>query len=162
MRTDSTRDRKTRLQSNEKPLSSWEETVPLGSPWTQVLFPGTGSVTTEPFCGDRVLAQSIALIRDAVVLREFVLATCEGDVGRVYEAMKVNHCFQQWLESSELTQYHPGHVVHFRRLNSYKICHIPSRNDLQPRTREHTRTPTCHPQQSCGQPHWNTGLVSGR
>ncbi|TFY63916.1 hypothetical protein EVJ58_g2953 [Rhodofomes roseus] len=44
----------------------------------------------EPaFNGDRVLAQSIALIRDTVILREFVYATCEGDVGRVYEALKV-------------------------------------------------------------------------
>lgn len=130
MRTDSTRDRKTRLHSDEKPLSSWEETVPLGSSWTQPSSPSASSATMEPFHGDRMLAQSIALIRDTIVLREFVLATCEGDVGRVYEAMKVSHIFSLLLGSSELTQYCPGYGVHFRWLNSHQIRHIPSGNDL--------------------------------
>ncbi|TFY55116.1 hypothetical protein EVJ58_g8453 [Rhodofomes roseus] len=46
---------------------------------------GEESALSEPyeFQGDRALAQSIAPMRDAVVLREFVLATCEGDVGRM-------------------------------------------------------------------------------
>ena len=39
--------------------------------------------------GDRVLGQSIVFIRDAIRLCEFVYATAEGDVGRVYEVLKV-------------------------------------------------------------------------
>ena len=42
-----------------------------------------------PFKGDRVLANSIALIRDAMISREMSYAIAEGDVGRVYEVMKV-------------------------------------------------------------------------
>lgn len=94
--------------------SDWGKTVPLGSPW---LAPArdstsesitTGSTTqpaqnassksktsvksdapTPPFKGDRVLANSIAFIRDALVSREMAFAVAEGDAGRVYEMMKV-------------------------------------------------------------------------
>ncbi|KIJ64811.1 hypothetical protein HYDPIDRAFT_111412 [Hydnomerulius pinastri MD-312] len=41
-----------------------------------------------PFKGDRVLAQSIAFMRDALVSREMAYAVAEGDVGRVYEMIK--------------------------------------------------------------------------
>lgn len=40
--------------------------------------------------GDRCLMQSIAFMRDALVSREFTYALAEGDVGRVYEALKVS------------------------------------------------------------------------
>ncbi|TFY63099.1 hypothetical protein EVJ58_g3444 [Rhodofomes roseus] len=56
---------------------------------TSKASPTAPIATRTPFRGDRVLAQSIAFMRDAVILREFVYATCEGDVGRVYEALKV-------------------------------------------------------------------------
>ncbi|OJT06327.1 hypothetical protein TRAPUB_2789 [Trametes pubescens] len=43
----------------------------------------------EPFRGDQALADSIAFMKDAWVSREFMYAAAEGDVGRVYEAMKM-------------------------------------------------------------------------
>ncbi|KAH9839276.1 uncharacterized protein C8Q71DRAFT_855905 [Rhodofomes roseus] len=102
-------DRKTMLPSNLNPTpdgpvdkpTPWEKTVPIGTRWTPLTAAtssrsselqqavqsaaGEESALSEPdeFQGDRALAQSIALMRDAVVLREFVLATCEGDVGRM-------------------------------------------------------------------------------
>ncbi|KII90822.1 hypothetical protein PLICRDRAFT_123648 [Plicaturopsis crispa FD-325 SS-3] len=102
--------------SNE---SIWSETVPSGTPWTdedvQTSSAGLdlgdrkgkrkgkkaascgrgakgkeeGNGADEPFKGDRVLARSIAFMRDAMISREAAYATAEGDVGRVYEAMKV-------------------------------------------------------------------------
>ncbi|KAI0348908.1 hypothetical protein OH77DRAFT_1440721, partial [Trametes cingulata] len=42
---------------------------------------------SEPFQGDRTLANSIAFMRDALLSREFALAMADGDVGRVYQAM---------------------------------------------------------------------------
>ncbi|KAH9924136.1 hypothetical protein B0H21DRAFT_826787 [Amylocystis lapponica] len=48
-----------------------------------------GQVQTEPFKGDRVLSQSITFIRDGIISREFTYAMAEGNVGRVYEAMKI-------------------------------------------------------------------------
>lgn len=40
------------------------------------------------FDGDQVLS---TFMRDARVSREFLYAVAEGDVGRVYEAMKVSN-----------------------------------------------------------------------
>ena len=45
---------------------------------------------TVPCAGDRTLAKSIAFMRDTLWQREMAYATAEGDVGRVYEIMKVN------------------------------------------------------------------------
>ncbi|KII83902.1 hypothetical protein PLICRDRAFT_58707, partial [Plicaturopsis crispa FD-325 SS-3] len=45
--------------------------------------------TDEPFTGDRVLARSIAFMRDTMISREAAFATAEGDVGRLYEMVKV-------------------------------------------------------------------------
>jgi hypothetical protein len=44
----------------------------------------------EPFQGDRVLSNSIGFMRDAMLSREVAEAVADGDVGRVYEALKVN------------------------------------------------------------------------
>lgn len=44
----------------------------------------------KPFEGDRALANTISFMADACVLEEFHYAVAEGDVGRVYEAMKVS------------------------------------------------------------------------
>ncbi|CAL1715102.1 unnamed protein product [Somion occarium] len=43
----------------------------------------------SPFTGDRCLMQSIVFMRDALVSREFTYALAEGDIGRVYEALKI-------------------------------------------------------------------------
>jgi hypothetical protein len=91
-------------------ISEWSKSVPLGSQWvppspdptslsaprkTQAK-PRPAKKTTKdsdnekpPFKGDRVLANSIALMRDAMISHEMSYAIAEGDVGRVYEVMKV-------------------------------------------------------------------------
>lgn len=43
----------------------------------------------SPFIGDEVLARSIAFIREAMFAREFSLATADGDVGRIWEMIKI-------------------------------------------------------------------------
>ncbi|KAH9908260.1 uncharacterized protein BXZ73DRAFT_84309 [Epithele typhae] len=43
----------------------------------------------KPFNGDRVLADAIDFMRETLTLRECLFAIDEGDVGRIYEAMKV-------------------------------------------------------------------------
>jgi hypothetical protein len=40
--------------------------------------------------GDRVLANSITFMRDALLSHEISYAIAEGDAGRVYEVMKVS------------------------------------------------------------------------
>jgi hypothetical protein len=53
----------------------------------------TAEATVEPgsnFEGDRTLANSIALLHDGIISREFAYATAEGDPGRVYAVMKVS------------------------------------------------------------------------
>ncbi|KAH7920579.1 hypothetical protein BV22DRAFT_996910, partial [Leucogyrophana mollusca] len=92
--------------------SDWAKTVPQGTAWTGTQAGhSTGDTTPvndgaatkkprhakqqgepssmEPFRGDLVLAKEIAYLRDTILSREGALATAEGDVGRVYEAMKI-------------------------------------------------------------------------
>lgn len=86
--------------------TEWAKTVPLGTTWSpppdiqtsqrqcSTKGPTKSSKTkTKPAsrnpCGDRVLANSINFMRDALVSREMSYAIAEGDVGRVYEVMKV-------------------------------------------------------------------------
>jgi len=46
-------------------------------------------VPPDDFKGDRVLARSIALMRDLMWSRECAYAVAEGDTGRLYEILKV-------------------------------------------------------------------------
>lgn len=88
------------LQNNE-----WGHTVPVGSVWVPPHIDSSSNAaisTTDKkgqnattvkevpgFQGDRVLANSIAFMRDALIEREMSYAMAEGDPGRVYEMMKV-------------------------------------------------------------------------
>ncbi|KAJ3511541.1 hypothetical protein NMY22_g15614 [Coprinellus aureogranulatus] len=78
--------------------SRWTESVPLGSEWV----PPTSNPTTAKAAsatkpstngrhanGDRVLANSMTFMRDALLSREISYAMAEGDAGRVYEIMKM-------------------------------------------------------------------------
>ena len=49
----------------------------------------TNSSDQPPFTGDQTLAQSCRFMYDTTVSREMVYATADGDVGRVWEVMKV-------------------------------------------------------------------------
>lgn len=48
------------------------------------------SIPNDTFKGDRVLARSIAFMRDTMWSRECAYAVAEGDAGRVYETLKVS------------------------------------------------------------------------
>lgn len=48
-------------------------------------------IPPDVFKGDRVLARSIGLIRDLMWSRECAYAVAEGDVGRLYEILKVKY-----------------------------------------------------------------------
>ncbi|KAF6759280.1 hypothetical protein DFP72DRAFT_961391 [Ephemerocybe angulata] len=78
--------------------SRWTASVPCGSAWIpKAANPTSQSEKATPTPdtngrhpnGDRVLANSIALMRDTVLAREMSYAIAEGDAGRVYEVMKM-------------------------------------------------------------------------
>jgi hypothetical protein len=48
------------------------------------------SKPTPPFVWDRSLAQAAAFKFEAILSREFLLGTADGDAGRAYEALKVS------------------------------------------------------------------------
>ncbi|KAK7687036.1 hypothetical protein QCA50_009536 [Cerrena zonata] len=73
--------------------------IPTGTPWSQVrpeasskpVQPGKESAEQEAvvqFKGDMSLAQSMMLMHDLMLSREFAQSVAEGDPGRVYEALK--------------------------------------------------------------------------
>ncbi|KAH7918111.1 hypothetical protein BV22DRAFT_1108446 [Leucogyrophana mollusca] len=69
--------------------SNWAKTVPQGTAWTGIQQSASlDTPKSELFRGDLVLAKEISYLRDTMLSRECALATAEGDVGRVYEAMK--------------------------------------------------------------------------
>jgi hypothetical protein len=92
-------------------MSDWVKYVCVGSPWTPPFIdptslsasqaqtknkltkktqnPKGSEVGAPPFKGDRALANSIALMWDAMISRKMSYAIAEGDVGWVYEVMKV-------------------------------------------------------------------------
>ena len=52
----------------------------------------------QPFFGDRVFAEAVMFKRDAMFARELAYVTSEGDVGRMWECIKVCHlCFDYIL-----------------------------------------------------------------
>ncbi|KAM6491593.1 hypothetical protein JOM56_012985 [Amanita muscaria] len=87
--------------------STWSRTVPLGTPWVPPPTFESSDSLSEPKKkpkrptkkiaddlgrhpkGDRVLANSIMFMRDAMISREMSYAIAEGDAGRVHEVMKV-------------------------------------------------------------------------
>ncbi|KAI0742858.1 hypothetical protein C8Q80DRAFT_1273453 [Daedaleopsis nitida] len=113
----------------------WKAVVPLGAAWTRAqhttstISDSAASATKqkakaakskmskrrnprgrlneleEPFTGDRVLANAINFIGDAITAREFLYAVSEGDVGRVYEAMKMMLFTFAGTRHSRYTQY---------------------------------------------------------
>lgn len=82
-------------------VSDWTSVVPEGSPWVAAPSASDKSSQGSAKCseladdaqmdtkGDRVLSNSITFMRDALLSRELSYAIAEGDVGRVYEVIKV-------------------------------------------------------------------------
>ncbi|KAG1750427.1 uncharacterized protein EDB91DRAFT_1244005 [Suillus paluster] len=73
-----------RLGGDVRQDSVWSRSIPEGSPWTKP--PPDGAESTK---GDFVLARSVSFMCDALISREAAYAAAEGDVGRVYEVVKV-------------------------------------------------------------------------
>jgi hypothetical protein len=103
------------LNTTPGQTNDWSDFVPLGSPWSPppINHTSVGNTTksrrkqstqtkranastanttksiSPPFEGDRTLAKSITVMRDLIWQRELAYAVAEGDVGRVYEILKV-------------------------------------------------------------------------
>jgi hypothetical protein len=50
----------------------------------------SSDIPDPPFHGDRTFSEAATFKRDAMIAREVASAAAEGDVGRVWEALKVN------------------------------------------------------------------------
>jgi len=102
------------LNTTAGQMNEWSMFIPRGSPWNpppidKTSAGNTGSTkftrkqsaqskrvnnnpstnTASLFKGDRTLAKSITVMRDFIWQRELAYAVAEGDVGRVYEILKV-------------------------------------------------------------------------
>jgi hypothetical protein len=100
-------------------MSDWANTVPLGTQWdnnsvdTTNIFSLTEMANANrhtakhatkkrkqskkssdsaelPFYGDRSFSEAATFKRDAMISREVAYAAAEGDVGRIWEGLKVN------------------------------------------------------------------------
>jgi len=126
------------MRDVEKP-SVWSHTVPRGTAWRSPLACIANDINASSaeaashcsdttFKGDLILARSIAFMRDALVSREAAYAAAEGDVGRLYEMIKV--C--QWSYSMNMgykidcSGSTLAHAVHICWILTLKICHIPA------------------------------------
>jgi hypothetical protein len=45
----------------------------------------------QPFFGDRVFTEAVTFKRDTMFARELAYSTSDGDVGRIWECIKVCH-----------------------------------------------------------------------
>ncbi|KAJ7688815.1 hypothetical protein B0H17DRAFT_1331988 [Mycena rosella] len=95
--------------------SEWAQTVPAGTPWvpqeiedssldlkkrkgtkkalgsaTQKTRKAKQKPVPEPCLGDFVLAQGIDFIRDGINSRKLMIFVARGDIGRLYECLKVD------------------------------------------------------------------------
>jgi hypothetical protein len=85
--------------------SSWARTIPTGTAWVPITIEDSTLDTTKkrksnrkkkakpvppPCTGDFVLGQAIDFFRDGLNSWKASFAVAEGDVGRLYEAIKVS------------------------------------------------------------------------
>jgi hypothetical protein len=83
-----------------------------------------------PFFGDQALFDSGSFMYDAMVFREGAAATAQGDVGRVWETMKVILRSQKNTSGAQLNL---GHGLQFCRLNALEVHELSPRDDLRHR-----------------------------
>ena len=108
-----------------------ETTVPSGDPWSPPMTEESSIILQDdrrkgknkptrpkkktpddaedqllpmPFQGDLSLAQSCRFIYDATISREVIYATADGDVGRVWESLKVRYQLYPKYVSELMTQ----------------------------------------------------------
>lgn len=80
----------------------------------------------EEFQGDHVLARSASFMYEALVSKEVAQAVAEGDVGRVYEGIKVRFGSIAALICLQYTADDAGHV---RRIIAHQVYQLPARHD---------------------------------
>jgi len=85
----------------------------------------TVSAEVEEFDGDHTLMRSSLLMYEAIVSKEVAQAVAEGDVGRVYEGIKV--CRQLNPVSAFLPD--TAHAVHVCGVLAQQVHQLPSRHD---------------------------------
>jgi hypothetical protein len=72
------------------------------------------------------LAQSIQFMHDVIVSREVTYAVAEGDIGRVYEGLKVRRTQYIACVLGTLTIKSTVDAIHVRWFQSFEICQISS------------------------------------
>lgn len=75
------------------------------------------------FKGDQTLAKSIAFIRDAMLAREFSLATAAGDVRRIWEVIKVTLFSFAGSSHSKYMQYYLEIITSLELESSAELRH---------------------------------------
>lgn len=88
----------------------------------------TAAESGVTFKGDRTLAKSIRFMHETIMSREAAYAVAEGDIGRVYECVKVSLDFS--LKFDGLTFELADDAVYLRRIESFQICYLHTRDDL--------------------------------
>ncbi|TEB21750.1 hypothetical protein FA13DRAFT_1642380 [Coprinellus micaceus] len=114
--------------------SRWTWAVPLGKEWEDrpknptSLGADAGEQEEERNGrhkkGDRVLANSITFMRDALLEREVNYAIAEGDVGRVYQIMKVLLFYFAGSSHSKYCSYLLETVTRFERESDPKFVDV--------------------------------------
>lgn len=115
-----------------KKTSDWSQTVPLGTEWhhagdknlSDAGATGNRMTETKEFKGDLVLARSIAFMRDALLSREAAYAAADGDVGRLYETLKVDQNIISQVNVCLTSRTSSGHDVHIRRVIPFEIHYL--------------------------------------
>ncbi|KXN87978.1 hypothetical protein AN958_07988 [Leucoagaricus sp. SymC.cos] len=100
--------------SDVRKVNCWTESVPLGTPWNKSSI-GSGS------SGDRVLANSMILMCDLLVLKELSYAIVEGDLGHVYEVMKFLLFIFSGFSHSKYCSYLLKTIMHLELKSSDKL-----------------------------------------
>ncbi|PSR83602.1 hypothetical protein PHLCEN_2v5682 [Hermanssonia centrifuga] len=96
------------LRGHTASTASGEQAIPCGTPWTPPASDVTSQsmdsratkdkkksakaeVSAAPTSGDQTLAQSIMYMHVTLISREVASAIAKGDIGRVYEGIKVSN-----------------------------------------------------------------------
>ncbi len=138
------------LSLAETKLSSEQFPIPLGSEWSTISAPASGSHLNQPssstkpeaskyheeevtFDGDRVLANSIMFMLEYGWLTELSHAVPEGDIGRVYQIFLV--CSSFLYSTYIIHSIFIALYLRFRWLDQSKLHELLPRNILPPQIR---------------------------
>ena len=86
----------------------------------------TTSIADKKFRGDHALARSASFMYETLVSKEVAQAVAEGDIGRVYEGIKVSFHSTVTPVSNKYTADDAGHI---RRILTYQVYWLPARHN---------------------------------